>query len=324
MEYRRLGSSGVNISAISLGAWLTYGSNTVEDDMSVQCLRTAIENGVNFIDVADMYSDGEAEKVVGKVLKDYDRSKLVISTKAFWPMSDDVNDRGLSRKHIFESVHKSLKRFDVDYIDVFFCHRYDEETPTEETVRTINDLMQQGKILYWGTSMWSPAALNEAVDVANKVNAYKPVTEQPLYNMLDREHAEGEMEYVCKQHGIGLVVWSPLAGGVLTGKYNDGIPEGSSRATSYDWFQEELRSGRIEKARKISALAAEMGITPASLALAWALKNPVVSSVITGATKPAQVLENLKALDVEVTDEINEKIEEILDNKPEFGRRNGR
>ncbi|GAB4528318.1 MAG: aldo/keto reductase family protein [Anaerolineae bacterium] len=323
MEYRRLGSAGMRVSAISLGAWLTYGSSDVETETAKQCLRTAIEHGINFIDVADIYARGEAEKVVGQVLKDYERSDLVISTKAFWPMSDNVNNRGLSRKHIIESVEKSLKRFDTDYIDIFFCHRYDEETPMEETVRTINDLMQQGKILYWGTSMWSPAAINQAVDMARAINGYKPVTEQPEYNMLQRDYAEGEMEYVCQQNGIGLVVWSPLAQGVLTGKYNQGVPDDSYRAQA-GWLDRYLAPDNLEKVRQLTALAQEMGTTMAALALAWAMKNPVISSVITGASKPEQVTANLKALDVHITDDINERIETILDNRPHFSRRNGR
>lgn len=316
MEYRRLGNAGVKVSALSLGAWLTYGSDKVEDDLAEQCIRTAIENGVNFIDVADIYSLGEAEKVVGKVLKDYKRSDLVVSTKAFWPMTDNVNDRGLSRKHIIESVEKSLKRFDMEYLDIFFCHRYDPDSPTEETVRAISDLMQQGKILYWGTSMWSAANLEEAIGVADKVNTYRPATEQPIYNMLVREQVEGEVEAVCEKYGIGLVVWSPLAGGLLTGKYNDGIPEGSRGANS-NWLDRALTEENLAKVKKLSNLANEMGTTTPALALAWAMKNKVVSSVITGATKPHQVEQNLKALDVTITDEINEKIEEILDNKPQ-------
>lgn len=316
MEYRRLGNAGVKVSALSLGAWLTYGSDKVEDDLAEQCIRTAIENGVNFIDVADIYSLGEAEKVVGKVLKDYKRSDLVVSTKAFWPMTDNVNDRGLSRKHIIESVEKSLKRFDIEYLDIFFCHRYDPDSPTEETVRAISDLMQQGKILYWGTSMWSAANLEEAIGVADRVNTYRPATEQPIYNMLVREQVEGEVEAVCEKYGIGLVVWSPLAGGLLTGKYNDGIPEGSRGANS-NWLDRALTEENLAKVKKLGNLANEMGTTTPALALAWAMKNKVVSSVITGATKPHQVEQNLKALDVTITDEINEKIEEILDNKPQ-------
>ncbi len=316
MEYRRLGNSGVKVSAISLGAWLTYGSDGVEDDTAATCIRTAIEHGVNFIDVADIYSRGEAEKVVGKVIKDYKRSDLVVSTKAFWPMSDNVNDRGLSRKHLFEAVENSLKRFDMDYVDIFFCHRYDNETPTEETVRAISDLMQQGKILYWGTSMWSAANIEEAVGIADRANTYRPTTEQPIYNMLVRDQVEGEVEAICDKYGIGLVVWSPLAGGVLTGKYNDGVPDGSRGATS-NWLDRILNDDNIEKVRQLTNLAGEMGTTMPALALAWAMKNKVVSSVITGATKPAQVDKNMKALEVVITEEINKKIESILDNKPE-------
>jgi voltage-dependent potassium channel beta subunit len=315
MEYRRLGRSGMKVSAISIGAWLTYGSNQVEEDTAAACLRTAVENGINFIDVADIYARGEAEKVVGKVVKGYDRTKLVISTKAFWPMSDDVNDRGLSRKHIIESVNKSLKRFDMDYIDIFFCHRYDEESETEETIRAIDDLIHQGKILYWGTSMWTAANIEEGVVAAQATGSYLPVTEQPLYNMLDRDGVEGDLEATCIKHGIGLVVWSPLAQGVLTGKYNDGIPA-NSRASHIEWFSSQLEAGRIERVKKLTVLAADMGVTTSALALAWAMKNLAVDSVITGASRPEQVLENLKALDVRITPEVDSKIEDILANKP--------
>lgn len=315
MEYRRLGRSGLKVSAISIGAWLTYGSSQVEEDTAAACLRTAIEHGINFIDVADIYARGEAEKVVGKVVKGYDRSKLVISTKAFWPMSDDVNDRGLSRKHIIESVNKSLKRFDMDYIDIFFCHRYDDDSETEETVRAIDDLIHQGKVLYWGTSMWTAANIEEGVAAAKATGSYLPVTEQPLYNMLDRDGVEGALQETCLKHGIGLVVWSPLAQGVLTGKYNDGIPAGS-RASHIEWFSSQLEAGRIERVKKLTVLANEMGVTTSALALAWAMKNPAVDSVITGASRPEQVLENLKGLDVRLTPEVDARIEEILANKP--------
>ncbi|MBZ0275439.1 MAG: aldo/keto reductase [Anaerolineae bacterium] len=315
MEYRRVGKSGLKVSAISLGAWLTFGSKRVEQEAAKACIRTAIENGVNFIDVADMYSVGQAEVVVGEVVKDYKRSDLVISTKAYWAMSDNVNDRGLSRKHITESVNKSLKRFNLDYVDIFFCHRFDDETPVEETVRAIDDLIAQGKILYWGTSMWNAAELTKGNAVAQAINANRPIVEQPEYNMLDRNFVETGLEVTLKNHGMGLVVWSPLAQGILTGKYNDGIPAGS-RYETVDWFKDHLTQAKIEKARGISQLAAEMGTTPGALAIAWVLKNPLVASAITGATKPEQVTENLKALDVTITDEINQKIEAILQNKP--------
>jgi voltage-dependent potassium channel beta subunit len=318
MEYRRLGRTGLKVSALSIGAWLTYGSNRMEQDQTAACLRTAIENGINFIDCADVYAYGKAEEAVGQVIRDYERSTLVISTKAYWQMNkDDPNDRGLSRKHIFESVHKSLKRFGVDYIDIFFCHRYDDQTETEETVRALSDLVTQGKILYWGTSMWSAANIEEAVGIARALNAYAPVTEQSLYNMLDRDQVEGEVEEVCAKHGIGLVVFSPLSQGVLSGKYNEGIPD-DSRAKNVDpnWFARQLESGRIDRAKRLSELAAELGVTPSALALAWTMKHRGVSSVITGATKPEQVHENLQALSVRIPADLDTRIESILNNKP--------
>jgi len=315
MEYRRVGKSGLKVSAISLGAWLTYGSSSVQEETSMQCVRTAIEAGVNFIDVADMYSNGRGEELVGKVIKDYNRSDLVISTKAYWPMSDNVNDRGLSRKHIIESVNKSLKRFGTDYVDIFFCHRFDDEVPLDETVRAIDDLVRQGKILYWGTSMWNAANLNDGMAAVKSVNATRPIVEQPEYNMLDRDFVEGGLETALANHGLSLVVWSPLAQGILTGKYNDGIPT-DSRYHSVDWFKDHITEDKLVKARGITKLAQEIGTTPAALAIAWVLKNPFVASAITGATKTSQVHENLKALDVKITPEIYQKIEDILQNKP--------
>ncbi len=315
MQYRRLGKSGLKVSAVSLGAWLTYGSDRLQEEQAADCIRKAIESGINFIDVADIYARGRAEEVVGRVIQDYKRSDLVISTKAYWPMSDNVNDRGLSRKHLTESVHKSLKRFGTDYVDIFFCHRFDEETPLEETIRTLDDLIHQGKILYWGTSMWNAANINDGVATARLVNAVAPVVEQPEYNMLDRAFVEGGLETALANHGLSMVVWSPLAQGILTGKYNDGIPAGS-RYETVDWFKNHLTEEKLVKARAISALAQEMGTTSAALAIAWTLKNPLVASAITGATRPAQIDENLKALDVVITPEINERIEEILQNKP--------
>ncbi len=321
MEYRKLGTSGLTVSAISLGAWLTFGSSTVDEARSVACIHRAIEQGVNFIDVADMYSYGRGEEVVGQAIKDYNRSHLVVSTKCYWPMSDDVNDKGLSRKHVTESVNQSLKRFDMEYVDIFFCHRYDDETPTEETMRAIEDLIAQGKVLYWGTSMWTAANLDEAYSLLPKINMDRPVVEQPIYNMFDRDQVEktevgGSVEDAVAKYGMGLVVWSPLAEGILTGKYNDGIPE-NSRAKTENWSEDQLRADRIEKTRQLTKLAQEMGTTPSALAIAWTIKHPQVSSAITGATRPEQVDENLKALDVKITDEIDAKIEAILQNKPE-------
>lgn len=324
MIYRRMGNTGMKISAISLGAWLTYGSDSVEADIARECIQLAIEHGINFIDVANVYARGEAEKVVGQVVKDFKRDDLVISTKAFGKMSDDVNDRGLSRKHIMQSVEASLKRLDMDYIDIFFCHRYDTDTPTEETVRAIDDLIHQGKILYWGTSMWNATQLQEAVDIADKYLAYRPTVEQSLYNMLDRHHLEGDLEAKLDEHAIGSVVYSPLAGGLLTGKYNDDIPEDSRFAQQGGedgWMAERFDEHRIDVARQLTAVAQDYGYEPAALALAWAMDHPNVDSVITGASKPRHVESNLKALDIEMTAELEAKIETILNNKPYGSKR---
>ena len=318
MEYRKLGTSGLKVSAISLGAWLTYGSSHVEEQQAIACIRHAIEQGVNFIDVADMYSLGRGETIVGQAVKEYDRSHLVISTKAYWPMSDDINDRGLSRKHITESVNKSLKRFDMDYVDIFFCHRPDAEVPVDETIRAIEDLINQGKVLYWGTSMWTAKNLDGAYEALKTLNMNRPVVEQPIYNMLNRDFVEGSLEDALARYGMGFVVFSPLSEGVLTGKYNDGIPA-DSRANDpqASWFKNELLTeDNLNKVRAITALAQEMGVTTAALALAWTLKNPLVASAITGATKLSHVDQNLKALDVKISDEVNQRIEAILQNKP--------
>ncbi|MDQ7025118.1 MAG: aldo/keto reductase family protein [Anaerolineae bacterium] len=319
MEYRRIGTSGLKVSAISIGAWLTYGSDAMAFEASKNCIRAAIESGINFIDCADAYARGGAEKAVGEIVKDYDRQKLVISTKCYWPQSDDVNDRGLSRKHIFESVEKSLRNFDMDYVDIFFCHRYDKETPTDETVRAIEDLIRQGKILYWGTSMWLGSQIEEAVAAADKYNAYRPVVEQPQYNMLDRELVEGDLEQVLDKFAIGAVVWSPLAQGLLTGKYDDGVPPDSRGAAKSNW--DNFSDDRIAKAREISQLAREYGYEPSALALAWAMAHPNVDSVITGATKPSHIESNLKALDITLSAELEHKIEKVLKNRPHDSQR---
>lgn len=325
MDYRKAGKSGLKISAISLGAWLTYGKDgSVDDSTATECIRTAIENGINFIDVANIYAKGGAEVTVGNAIKDFERSDLVISTKAFWHMSDNPNDGGLSRKHVIESVNKSLKRFQMDYIDIFFCHRFDPQTPVEETLLAIKYLLDQGKILYWGTSMWSAHQIERAVAISKELNMPRPILEQPIYNMLDRTQVEGDVEEAVHNNGVGLVVWSPLAGGVLTGKYNNGIPEGS-RATNFNaqWFQEAVTDeSRLSRVRALTQFAeGELGVSVGALAIAWTMKHRDVSSAITGASKPAHVLSNLKALDIVITDEIEAKIEEILSNRPSNSHR---
>ncbi len=311
MKYRRLGKAGIKVSEISLGAWLTFGKS-VDDAITQACIAAAVEHGVNFLDIADIYAKGEAEKAVGRAIRALGlrRQDLVISSKVFWPMSDNINDRGLSRKHIMESVEQSLRRIGTDYLDLYFCHRFDPETPIEEVVRAMDDLIHQGKVLYWGTSVWSAAQIEAAVGTAKVLNAYLPQVEQPRYNMLHRE-IEAEVMPTAAKHGIGLVVWSPLAQGVLTGKYNDGIPEGS-RATYSDWVKADLTEEKLAKVRLLTTLAEELGITMAQLALAWVLRRPEISSAITGATKVAHVLDNVKASEVELEPEVLERIEAIL------------
>ncbi len=317
MEYRRLGTSGLKVSAISLGAWINYGSAVTQDNTAEKLIHLAVDRGINFLVVADIYATGAAEEVVGRAIRGMKRSDLVISTKAFWPMSENVNDRGLSRKHIVESVNKSLKRFDLEYVDIFFCHRFDPETPVEETVRAIDDLIRQGKIHYWGTSMWTADNIDAAAQAVQAVNANRPVVEQPLYNMLDREVVEGPLEAAMASRGMGLVVWSPLAQGVLTGKYNAGIPEDSRyNHVDKEWFSKQLTEDRLSRVRQITALAQEMGTTPAALAIAGRRHHPHVASAIIGATRPEQLEGNLAALDVKITDEVNARIEAILQNKP--------
>jgi voltage-dependent potassium channel beta subunit len=315
MNYRNLGKAGIKLSEIALGAWLTFGGS--EDKKTTrECVKAAVDGGVNYLDLADAYAGGNAERVVGEVIKDLglNRQHLVISSKLYWPMSEDVNDRGLSRKHIMESIDGSLQRLGVDYLDLYFCHRYDPNTPVEEVVRAMDDLVHQGKVLYWGTSVWNAAQIEDAVGTARFLGAYPPQVEQPRYNMLDR-HIEPEILPTAAKYGIGFVVFSPLAQGLLTGKYNDGIPEGS-RGAETDWLKDTLTEENVEKVRQLTALAQDAGITMPQLALAWILRRPEITSAITGATKVNHVKENLKASEVELSDDVLERIEEILDNDP--------
>ena len=315
MKYRNLGNAGVKVSEIALGAWLTYGgSEGIETTQ--KCVKTAVDHGVNYLDLADVYSGGDAERTVGKAIKDLglNRQHLVIASKVYWPMSDDVNDRGLSRKHIMESIDGTLERLDVDYLDLYFCHRYDANTPVEEVVRAMDDLVHQGKILYWGTSVWNAAQLEDAVGTAKLANAYRPQVEQPRYNMLDR-HIEPAIMPKAAEHGMGLVVFSPLAQGILTGKYNEGIPE-DSRAAKTDWLDNDLTEENVEKVRRLTAIADDLGITMAQLALAWVLRRPEISAAITGATKVKHVRDNVQASEVELMPDVQERIEAILDNDP--------
>jgi len=311
MEYRRLGNSGLKVSALSLGGWTTFGGSVKDQSLTRQIIVRAFESGVNFFDIADIYANGEAEKMMGAVLKEFPRHTLVISSKTFWPMSDDVNDRGLSRKHIFESVHKSLKRIGTDYVDMYFCHRYDVETDLEETARALDDLVHQGKILYWGTSEWSGAQIAEAVGIARRYNLYPPQVEQPQYNLLHRR-IENEIIPITSPHGMGLVVWSPLASGLLTGKYDKSLPP-DSRLAREDWLRDMvMKEERLARVRALKPIADKLGISRAQLALAWALHRPEISSVITGATRIEQLEDNLKALDVTLSEAVLKKLDELF------------
>lgn len=313
MKYRRIGKYGIKVSEISLGAWLTYG-NSVDAKRTAEIVHAAVEAGVNFIDIADIYAKGEAENVVGQAIKDYTRSDLVISSKVYWPMSDNVNDRGLSRKHIMESVEKSLKRIGTDYLDLYFCHRFDKETEVEETVRAMSDLVTQGKILYWGTSVWEADQIERAVGDARAGAGYLPAIEQPRYNMLDR-HIEDAIMPTCAHHGIGIVVWSPLAQGILTGKYNDGVPKGS-RAAETMWVAGHLTDENLDKVRKLSSIAKEAGMNISQMALLWILRRPEISSAIVGATNVSQLEENLGAAELELTADLLTEIDQILGQPP--------
>lgn len=309
MNYRSVGASGLRVSSISLGGWLTFGGSIGKKDTQ-KVVHAALDGGVNFIDLADVYARGAAEEVAGGVLSDLPRHELVVSSKCFWPMSDDPNDRGLSRKHIIESCDRSLQRLRMDYLDLYFCHREDPDTPLVETVRAMHHLVEQGKVLYWGTSCWSAERLRETHRLCDQHGWHAPIVEQPQYSLLHRD-PENTVEPACHELGMGLVVWSPLAGGALTGKYNDGVPEGSRGATT-SWLDSHLNEDGLERLRAFAHLADEAGCKPAQLALAWLLSCRTVSSVITGATRGKQVKENLGALEVDVDDALAARLDELF------------
>jgi voltage-dependent potassium channel beta subunit len=330
MEYRSLGKSGLKVSALSFGAWVTF-DDQLDVDTAYQCMKTAYDAGVNFFDNAEAYAAGKAETIMGKVLRkaEWKRSDLVVSTKIFWGGAGP-NDRGLSRKHIIEGTDAALRRLDMDYVDLIFCHRPDLETPIEETVWAMNHVLNQGKALYWGTSEWSAAQIRRAYDFARREHLIPPTMEQPQYNMFTREKVETEYAELYEEIGLGTTIWSPLASGILTGKYNDGIPDGSRMSLpDYKWLLPELQneSGRlkVEKVKLLTPIATDLDCTMAQLALAWCLANDDVSTVITGASRPEQVTENMKAMAVveKLTPEVQEMIENILTNKPE-GQKNWR
>jgi voltage-dependent potassium channel beta subunit len=315
MRYRRMGKTGLKLSELSLGSWVTYGGQ-VGDGPARDCLWAARDAGVNFFDGAEAYAGGAAESAMGRVLKDaaWPRESLVLSTKVFWG-GEGPNDRGLSHKHVLEGVHKALRRWQVDYLDLVFCHRPDPDTPIEETVRAMDILVKQGKVFYWGTSEWSAADVQEAITVAREQGLTPPSMEQPQYNLLVRHRFEVEYAPLWEA-GLGATIWSPLASGLLSGKYNAGTPAGSRLGMQqYAWLKEQLLTeDAVGKVRVLAPIAAELGVTLAQLALAWCLKNPHVSTVITGATRKEQVVENMKALDVvpRLTPELVARIERAV------------
>jgi voltage-dependent potassium channel beta subunit len=316
MNYRRMGKTGLKLSEISIGAWLTFGRN-VDEQEATKILHKAYELGVNFFDNADVYAGGQAELVMSKAIRGLPREALVISSKVFWPTMEGPTGRGLSRKHIMESCHASLQRLELDYLDLYFCHRYDDETPLDEVVRAMDDLVHQGKILYWGTSEWRAAQIANACGIASQWGLYPPRVEQPHYNMFVRRRVEDELAPAADDLGFGMVSWSPLRSGLLTGKYNQGIPEGT-RLDQHEWLRGVLTEENITKVGELSKLAEEMGISLPQLAIGWLLRIPQLTSVITGATRVEHVEENLKASEVVelLTPEILERIDSILGNKP--------
>ncbi|MCI8381997.1 MAG: aldo/keto reductase [Lachnospiraceae bacterium] len=316
MKYRNVGKSGLKISEIALGSWMTDLRDSAARELAEAVLKQAFDNGVNFFDCADGYNDGSAEIFLGSVLKDYTRDSFVVSSKVFFPRGRDVNQRGLSRKHIFESIDRSLKNMQMEYLDLYFCHRFDITTPMEETLRALSDLVTQGKILYYGVSEeWGAARLAEAQGIIEKYGLHPMTVVQPQYHMLDR-YVEHEILEVCEKYGMGVTPFSPLAQGLLTGKYRKGQPyPAGSRATHQEDRQINnlLLEENLDKVEKLSEIAAELGVNMPVLALAWILRKKVVSSVIIGATKPEQLVNNIAASGFEIPADALDEIEKILD-----------
>ena len=326
MEYRIMGKTGLQLSVLSYGSWVTFAKQ-IDDGISDRLMGIAYDNGINFFDNAEVYSRGESEKMMGRVLKakNWDRTSYTVSSKAFFGWRGEANkpnQTGLSRKHLTEACHEALGRLQVDYLDLFYCHRPDKKTPIEEVVRTMNTLIEQGKILYWGTSEWSAAEIMEAHMIARELRLIGPQVEQPEYNLFKRQKMEVDYYTIFKNVGMGTTIWSPLASGLLTGKYNDGVPEGSRLALEgFEWLKDRtLSDEKIGRVRNLGNLAKELSTSLATLSIAWCIKNNNVTTAILGATKEEQLLENLKALDVlpKLTDEVMTKIDEIMGTKPEM------
>jgi voltage-dependent potassium channel beta subunit len=318
MEYRHLGKTGIRVSELSFGSWVTFHTQA-NVDAAMEMMSAAYDAGVNFFDNAESYAGGQSESVMGTALKQlgWRRSSYLVSTKIYWGLHDNVNEKNtLNRKRLIEGIHGSLERLQLDYVDLIYCHRPDKTTPIEETVWAMHNIIEWGKAFYWGTSEWSAAEIVSALEIADRHHLHKPVTEQPVYNLLSRHRFSSEYERVYKDYGYGTTIWSPLASGLLTGKYNQGIPADSRGALKgYDWLHDELTDQeKLAKVQALEPIAKELDCTISQLALAWCLKNPFVSSVITGASRVEQVHENMKASEVapKLTPEILERIDSIF------------
>ncbi|WP_225743838.1 aldo/keto reductase family protein [Marinilactibacillus sp. Marseille-P9653] len=316
MEYRQLGNSGLKVSEIALGSWLTYGK-TVKDTTAEDCIRLAYEKGINFFDTANVYEQGQAEKVLGKVLKDYQRDQVVVATKVYFPMGDGPNDRGLSRKHIIEQCDKSLQRLGMDYVDLYQCHRFDPTVPLEETLMALDDLVKQGKVLYTGVSEWSAAQIEKAQGIIDHRGYHKMISNQPVYNLLQR-YIESEVLPVSESYGMGQIVFSPLAQGVLTGKYkpNAEIPKDSRAANKEigSFVNRYMDDETLEAVQKLDDIADQLDISLVQLSLAWILRQPGVSAAIIGASRPSQIEENVKASGIKLSTDVLEEIDTVLES----------
>ncbi|MGJ1264417.1 potassium channel beta subunit family protein [Sphingobacterium spiritivorum] len=324
MEYRRMGKTGLQLSVLSFGSWVTFARQT-DDQQNDRLMSVAYDAGINFFDNAEVYSNGLSEEMMGRILKqkDWDRSSYVVSSKAFfgWKGADKKpNQHGLSRKHLTEACHEALTRLQVEYLDLYYCHRPDKNVPVEEVVRTMNTLIQQGKILYWGTSEWSAAEIVEAHAAAGRLGLEAPAVEQPEYNLFNRQKMEADYLTIFKNLGMGTTIWSPLASGLLTGKYNNGIPEDSRLALEgYGWLKDRaLAQDKLNRVEELGKLAVQLGVSLPTLAIAWCVRNPNVTTAILGATKESQLLENLKALEVLplLTPEVLTQIDDIMQTRP--------
>ncbi len=327
MEYRKMGKTGLELSVLSFGSWVTFHKQ-IDDSIADELMGIAYDNGVNFFDNAEVYALGESEKMMGRILKkkNWERSSYVVSSKAFFGTKTGntakPNQKGLSRKHLVEACNEALQRLQVDYLDLYYCHRPDKSTPIAEVVWTMNHLIQQGKVLYWGTSEWSGVEIMQAHAIAKEYKLIGPTVEQPQYNLFERNKVENEYLQIFKNEGLGTTIWSPLAAGLLTGKYNEGIPTDSRLAIQgFDWLKERWMSDdKIAKVKSLALLAKELNVTLPALSIAWCISNPNVTTAILGATKVQQLTDNLKALEVVplLIKEVVEKIESIMQTKPKL------